>query len=1165
MLDLRVSHDVRPLASELARLLAQPLSDPMASEWVAVPTEGMARWLRLELARTLGSSGNGSGDGVCANITFTSPGALRDVVLACASSARARDRPSGPWRLSDPWYVDHLVWAVLEALRAGASDERLGPVRLLQAGATWYGRARRVADLFDRYAARRPDLLRHWSAGRDLDAAGRAIAAGDAWQPHLWRLVRSRIGAPSPAEELPGLLAAVRSGDADPALPARIAVFGITTLPGGRPFLDLVDAVAARRDVHCYLLDASPVATSRVRALARATASDELCRGDDISDQVVRHPLLRSWGRPYRERAVLLAAAEGRGLAAVAEDAGPPPGAGAQTLLQRVQRDLRLDVVPDASFELGPDDRSVTLCSCHGVTRQVEVVRDAILHLLADDPTLEERDVVVLCPAIAELAPVVEAVFGTTAGGPAPSRDGVRPASRRRPALSYRIADRSIRDSYPVLAALDALLALAAGRFPASAVTEFLGLGPVRERFGLDDRGLETIGQWIVDANVRWGIDGAHRERWGLPRELAACTWRTAVDRVLMGVAVGERDLELAAGEIAPIPVESGDIGLAGLLAEVLARLVELVADVTRPKTPREWSTTLASAADRFLSAPTDQRWQLDRLHEVVTGLGAGATVGARDAEVELTLADVRRLLADWLAGSPRRPDFFRGGVTVSSLAPLRGLPFRVVCILGLDDAATDGAAGDGDDLTAAAPRLGDRDPRSEARQALLEAVLAAGDHLVVTRTGHDDRTNQPVPPSVAYAELRDTVAATLAARPGASVLHRVEVVHPRHAFDERCLEPGALGTAGPWSFDPEALDAALARRSRRDEPAPFLAAPLPPRRDDDCVVTIAELAAFLRDPAGAFFRERLGVALPRQEAPARDDLVTALAGLDRWRVAERLIVARCAGWTTDRWVRYERGLGTLPPGGLGDLAVAQIVTEVEDLLDTAATLGCGTSDAPVRTVDVAVELGNGARVVGSVYDGGDGERPGTARVTYSRARPLHHLEAWLELAARVACDPETSWRSTVVRRAASGTAVDALVLEPVGATPADRRRAAVRGLEVAVDCYRRALREPVPLFPTLSRSLYDGTASATKWRSREGLGDGDGEYVLIAHGSTTIEELLAIPARPDDPSGVAAGRADRYAHYLWEAVDASARPVPGSPGPRSRSSRPGRGAKSGR
>ncbi|MDA8292216.1 MAG: exodeoxyribonuclease V subunit gamma, partial [Actinomycetota bacterium] len=803
MLELHVADDVAPLAAALGRVLAVPLEDPFTPEWVAVPTEGTMRWLRLELARSLGASSPGAGDGVCANVRLASPGALRELVLAAPG-------PSAPAPGADPWDVDRLVWAVLEAARDAADDERLGPMRVLPAGATWWSRARRVAELFERYATQRPELLLQWRAGRDLDATGRGIAPGDAWQPHLWRLVRALVATPSPAERLPALLDALRSGDLAVDLPQRLAVFGVTALPGGAGFLDLLDALASTRDVRCFLVDPSPVATRRVLDAARGAPVGGIARGEDRSARAVRHPLLASWGRPYRERALLLEEAARLGRAV------PRPllaGSGRReprTLLERLQDDLAQDRPPDGTFEPDPRDRSVQLHSCHGISRQVEVARDAILHALADDPSLCEGDVLIVCPSLAETAPVVEAVFGAPASeAGAPGAPGGRRADERRaPALSYRVADRSLRETVPVLAALDSVLELVAGRFAASAVSELLALPPVRERFGLDDAALGTLGRWIAATNVRWGLDGAHRARWGLPGELASGTWREALDRLLLGVAVGDGELELAAGSVAPVGVEGPDVELAGRFADILACLHELSDETSVAHRPQAWSAILSRAVDDLLAAPAGERWQLDAAHELLGRLGEEALVAGRPTTVELTLGDVRRALAHRLSGSPRRPDFFRGGITVSSLTPLRGLPFRVVCVVGLDDSGTAELV-DGDDLVAATPRVGDRDPRGESRQALLDAVLAARDLLVVTRTGRDERTNLPVPPCVAYAELRDTVAATARARHDPT--HRVddlEVVHPRQAFDERCLQPGLLGTDGPWSFDPAALRA---------------------------------------------------------------------------------------------------------------------------------------------------------------------------------------------------------------------------------------------------------------------------------------------------------------------------------------------------------------------
>jgi exodeoxyribonuclease V gamma subunit len=1140
MLHLRAADRVGPLAVALAEVLAAAPADPMTPDWVAVPTLGMHRWLGLELARSLGASGPHAGDGVAANITFTFPGALRQRVLDAK-------RDGGADEQGDPWQVEHLVWAVLDVLHAGRADDRLGPLTLLPEGATWFGRARRLADLFDRYAVRRPDLVLHWNAGRDVDATGRPLSEYQRWQPHLWRLVRARIGEPSSPERLPALLDALRAGTHPVDLPPRLSVFGITTLPGGAPFVELAEAVAAHRDLHLFLLDPSPVTTARVRsAVVTAPRSPDLLRSEDRSEDVVRHPLARSWGRPYRERTVLLAAAEPRGVGEPRPvETLEPAGADApRFFLARIQHDLRADVAPAGDFHLDPDDRSIQVHSCHGQARQVEVLRDAILHLLADDPTLCEEDIVVLCPAIDEFAPLMEAGLG-----PSAEASGITPSDAT-PRLLYRITDRSLRESYPVLAALDALLGLVSGRCTASEMLQFLSLAPVRERFDFDDSALGTIDDWIAETNVRWGFDGEHRARWGIPAELTANSWPVAVDRVLMGVAVSDDDIALAPADIAPLGVEGSDIAIVGRFADVVARLAAIADDMTRPRTAAAWCEALSGASEQLFGVETDEQWQLEHLWRVIAEIGDRAVVGNEPATAELTLADVRRLLADRLEGAPRRPDFFRGGITISSLTPLRWLPFRVICLLGFDDAGTTTGTGltDGDDLAALAPRLGDRDPRSEVRQALLEAVLAAGDRLIVTHTGHNVRTNQEVPSAVAFAELRDTLMETLLPESRRAYGAQIETVHPRQPFDDRCFEPGALHRPGPWSFDAGALAGACARAERVDEDRPFMEGPLAPEPRDERVITLAELRSFLDHPVKAFLRRRLQVYLPGEDPGRSDDLPTSLDALERWSVADRLIAARLAGHSTAEWERYERALGTLPAGGLGDTSVDKIEGVVDELLDRAKTLGIDPTRDDQYPVDI--ELADGTRIVGVVEGRCASPTPGPGTVTFSRAKPKQHVRAWLDLMALVATDPKTRWRSVVVRRAEGGDALDALELIGRGDTPEARHGGALDALEVVVDCYQRGLREPIPLFAQTSRKIAAGDAKPNDWLDFNGFGEGYEEAHHLAFGGLDLHELRAVPARADDPSGSAQGRADRFAHYLWDAIDQSAG-TPGMSAPR--------------
>ena len=147
-------------------------------------------------------------------------------------------------------------------------------------------------------------------------------------------------------------------------------------------------------------------------------------------------------------------------------------------------------------------------------------------------------------------------------------------------------------------------------------------------------------------------------------------------------------------------------------------------------------------------------------------------------------------------------------------------------------------------------------------RQAVLEAVLAAGEQLIVIRSGHDVRTSHVIPPPVVVAELIDTLSAMVDPSHRSAVLASPEVIHPRQTFDERYFTPGAI-VEGPWSFDAEDRTSALARRSRPPEDArTFLRAPLPV--PDVAEIDLAALHRFFRHPVRAFLEQRLGLRLPR-------------------------------------------------------------------------------------------------------------------------------------------------------------------------------------------------------------------------------------------------------------------------------------------------------------
>ena len=1109
-----------PLAKCLADVLSTDPRDPMASEWLAVPTEGMRRWLTLELAKYLGSSSPGAVDGIAANIIRAFPGTLRSAVLEAGSGGGL-----------SPWHIDRMVWSLMPVFDDLADRGTEPQFTELADGASRYSRIRAVADLFDRYHLHRPEMIHAWADGAAIDGSGKRLSPHLAWQQRVWTQLRDQIARPSPPEQFRALLELVRSDELSIDLPERLILFGFTSLPG-RDFLDLVSAVSSHRTVHLFLLE--PSRLDRTRLLEAWPTPDtgmHRLRAEDSTEKLVHQPLLRTWGRLARETTILLADAASEGLPSpvdVTPDAEPGPTS--STLLARLQGDIRSNSTPQPAV-VDPDDRSVQFHACFGQMRQVEVARDALLHLLDAEPDIDEEDILIVCPGLESFAPLVEAAFGSWTQ-PTQEGDEGGPVV---PRLRFRIADRSISTANPVVGAVVQFLDLLSGRFEVTPVVDFISSLPVRQRFDIDDDAMAAMIDWVTRTRVRWGLDVTHRANYSMPVAITGNTWQAGLDRLLMGAAAEGDEFVLAVGDIAPCAVDSGDVETLGSLAFVLGHLAEFTQWAESGRHPvADWISRLRASCQRLFAVEEPLTWQVDALQRVLGDILESSGAIGDGITPMVDLLDMRRLLAGKLADEAGRPDFFRGGITVTSMTPLRWVPFKVVCILGLDQEFVGSSAADAADLVAASPQVGDPDRRIEARQSLLEAVLAARDHLIVVREGQDVRSNQLVPRVVAGAELFDAVVALASPAQRDDLADRLEITHPRHTFDETCLHVGGLMPGIAWSFDPGDQDRAEARRAglsveRVSAPQRIAAGPTD-------VIDLADLRAFLLDPVAAFASAAVQMSFSRP-AEADDVVLPVEPGLlARAGLGRRLLDARRAGVTSDEWLAVERRVGTLPPHALEPKMTDSLVTGVNELVDAADRLGVRSGEAEYQDIDVV--LADGTRIVGSVQLLLADSTPGPARIRYVRPKPTFELEAWLDLMALVATDPGRSWRSVSVSRG-EGDDPTTVIDRVVGGDPAQHAANAARALEVVVHCFRAGMQEPLPLFPNFSKTVADGDPNWAKWSNYNGWGDAGNPATAFFFGAYTGAELMAIASVEGDPPGVG-GRVKLWAHYLWDAVGAT-------------------------
>ena len=994
------------LVEGLADLLSTPLPDPFAQELVLVPARGVERWLSQRLSHRLGH-GAGQEDGVCAGVQFRSPASLGAEV--------------GGTAVEDPWAPDVLVWPLLEVVDASAGEPwcralglhlgvhpdlhpgpgEIGEERELRHGRR-YAVARRLARLFASYAVQRPTLLLDWESGRDTDGSGAGLDPDLSWQPELWRRVVAHVAQASPVQRHARVLADLAAGPESVDLPARFSLFGHTRIAVTE--VELLARLGEHRDVHLWLPHPSAALWEASVDLAGVVP-----RAQDVSHARATHPLLASLGRDSRElERVLLPVADQDSvvpfetLAALAPqgpgEAHAPQGPGeahapqgpGQALLGWLQGDIAADTLVDpTSRVLDLEDRSVQVHSCHGPSRQVEVLREVVLGLLADDPTLEPRDVLVMCPDIEAYAPLVAAAFGMNDIGGHPGHQ-----------LRVRLADRALTQTNPLLAVVGQVLDLAGGRAEASAVLDLIAAEPVRRRFGFGESDLETITGWVEDAGIRWAFDADHREPFGLEGYVQN-TWRFGLDRVLAGAAVSD-DADRFFGSTLPLDdVGSTSIDLAGRLAECLERLQSVTDRLTGSHPVADWLSAIGDGVDQLTAVARGDDWQAAQVHRELDAM-LGATAGS---ELELRLPDVRALMRERVAGRPTRANFRTGTLTVATLVPMRSVPHRVVCLLGLDDGVFPRAGSlDGDDVLARRPFTGERDLRSEDRQLMLDAILAATEHLVITYTGANETTGQSRPPAVPLGELLDALDAT-AEGARAHVVRR----HPLQAFDRDNL----TGTT-PFSFDAAALAGARAAARPRVAPPSVAAAVLPPRGGD---VELGALIGFFKHPVKEFLRRRLEVTVTEESEEVTDGLPVELDSLTEWGVGDRMLRDLMTDSSRDRALGKEWRRGVLPPGRLGWTLAQKVVDQARPVADQAAAF---TQGLTLSAADVDVALAGDRRLRGTVTDLYDHR---VVKVNYSRLGPKHELEAWISLLALCASRPGRPWTAGAIGRGRPGSA----------------------------------------------------------------------------------------------------------------------------------------------
>ena len=892
------SNRVERLISAQIELLSKSIGGPLEMEWIGVGSPGIERRLSQEIARGLG---------VTAGIRFAPPGEILEQIC--------RPNPETP----SPFHEQVLTWSVFGVLPKLLDEPGFEPLRrYLPTGAPdtrRLGLARKIAQVFATYAHFRPEMVSAWEAGSAREAGEGGIAD---WQPVLWRALTAAHGEDHIARNASDFIA--RPEDRLRRLPfRRLSFFAVSAF--SPLYVSVLSALASHMDVYLFVLSPS------MEWWADALGGDGL-----------NHPLAGALGRCGRDFQWVLEeyAAYLEPVGDMHEDPARAPNAGLLKMLQSDLLNLRSPKGRDASKYM--NDFSLQVHSCTSPLRELEVIKDCLLDLFDRfDKELSPDDVAITAPNLSVYEPYLASVFG---GESYP--------------IPYHLA--SWTASAPTLRGFLRLLSAADGRLTVREVFDILAAEPVLRKFGLTSEDAVLLEEWVTEAGVRWGADKEHRAEVDQPL-FDANTWRFGIDRLLLSLALSPEDAPLFDGRAPCVTLDTDGRERLERLLRFLQALFDAVDDWKRERTAADWGNALTEGLNALFERDEETEYEQQVICKSLMQW-VRECEAARMTET-LSFPAVRRFLNARLerltGGVGMRPH----GMTVAEMSAIRAVPFRVVCVLGLNESDYPGKrTAPGFDRTAERPKRGDRNTTDDDRYQFLELLLSAREAFVATYIGRDPQSGTVRAPSSVLSELAAAVKSGFGVSQGDLVQ-----IHPASPYvaDNFYLK----NDPRRFSYASAALQGAPANRDVSSAIPAFWADPIP-EDDAGLVINPDELASFLASPHEQLLRRRLGVSFPWTGRPA-DIREPMTSGRDNRQVERFLLERALCGVNPSDLEEEARAAGLLPLGDAGRVRFRRLCVRTTEFATMVERLNLGDACSPV-SVDATLSGEKGSvRLVGAV------------------------------------------------------------------------------------------------------------------------------------------------------------------------------------------------------
>ncbi|WP_439257701.1 exodeoxyribonuclease V subunit gamma [Lonepinella sp. BR2271] len=923
--DLDVQKDI------LCELIKRdPLDDPFEAETILVQSPGMAQWLQLQLAEK---------QGIAANFKFPMPASFiwQQYVdnLPNVAEQSQFSKEVMTWRLMTLIKQTDFQ-PILHYLHYSVHSEQQKLYQL----------ARKIADLFDQYLVYRPHWIAAWeqqqpeiivqeilSQQKQADERFKQQIMQDvAWQGQLWRALIGEISADDhPVQHRANLHKQYLQLSSYKNLPKRLFIFGISALP--KTYLDTLAAMAEHCDVHLFfnnpsqyywgdIVDPTFAQKRALKTLTKQQSGQAISLFNDtqLEDYFankqeltaedehlsIGHPLLATWGKLGRDFFYLLSQLDSQEIQANTELTGD------NHLLTQVKRKI-LQLAPSEpkALHIDPQDNSISFHACHSPMREVEVLHDYLLECFQRDSQLTPKDIVVMVADIDRYAPYIQAVFGQYQRK-SQDKQGLWGEDNRY--IPFSISDQTLSESDVLLATFLYLLRLKESQFGAEEVLALLDIPAIRQRFGIALDELENVRHWVKDSGIRFGLEKSTEQG---PNFNA---WQAGLENMLLGFAMREENGIWQQDQLGFDNSYGLKSRLVGALNAFIAQLSHWHYVLSQPHSMRDWQRELTALLTDFFmpESHTQEMYQhIEASIEQVSQL-------LQDLHVDqaLTAEVIAEVLTEKLNASETGAKFLTGSVNFCTLLPMRAIPFKIICLLGMNERDYPRSSTPNSfDLMQYHRQKGDRFRRDDDRYLFLEALLSAQQQLYISYVGQSIIDNSPLEPSVLVNQLLDYLYDNLDSdcQPQSEEKALVQY-HAMTAWSAKNFSENHRTFAKEWANIANANQSPVDFVQATSSSTEVAVTPV----KIDC----EQLIKFVKNPVQFFFEQRLGVYYRDKDEQISDTEYFTLDGLDTYNIQQDLLMNEQLD--IEKYFAELRVKGMLPRGEFAQIYQQQLRSDVE-------------------------------------------------------------------------------------------------------------------------------------------------------------------------------------------------------------------------------------------